>query len=53
VGVTGTIGDYRAHSLRDTKESAGQSKCANWQFVLVSQHGQKDHSVQEPEGDEV
>ncbi len=53
MGVTRTIGDYREHSLQDTKESAGQSKCANWRFVLVSQNGQKDHSIHQPEGDEV
>jgi hypothetical protein len=32
--------------------SAGQSECARWQFVLISQNGHKDHSVQQPEGDE-
>ena len=53
MGVTGTIGDYRALSHQDTKESARQSECAHWQFVLVLSNGQKNHSVQQPEGDEV
>jgi hypothetical protein len=53
VGVTGTIGDYRALSLQDIDESARQSECASWLFVLVLSNGQKDHSVQQPEGDEV
>jgi hypothetical protein len=53
VGVTGTIGDYRPLSLQDAKESAWQSKCANRKFVLVLSDGQKDHSVQQPESDEV
>jgi hypothetical protein len=53
VGVTGTIGDYCPLSLQDTEESAWLSKCANRQFVLVLSDGQKDHSVQQPESDEV
>jgi hypothetical protein len=53
VGVTGTIGDYRALSLEDTKDSARQSKCARGRFVLVLSNGQKNHSVQQPESDEV
>jgi hypothetical protein len=52
-GVTGTIGDCRAHSLQATKESAGQSKCAFCPFALVLSNGQQNHSVQQPEGDEV
>ena len=53
MGVTGSIGDYRALSLQDTKASARRSECAYLQFVLVLPNGQKDHSVQQPEGDEV
>jgi hypothetical protein len=53
VGVTGTIGDYRALSLQDTKEGARQTKCARGQFVLALSNGQKNHSVQQPDGDEV
>jgi len=53
VGVTGTIGDYRALSLQDAEASARQSECAHRQFVLVLSNGQKNNSVQQPEGDEV
>ncbi len=53
VGVTGSIGDYRALSSQDTKASARQSDCAHWRFVIVLPNGQKTHSVQQPEGDEV
>ena len=51
--MTGTVGDYRALSLQDAEASAGQSECAHWQFVLVLSYGQKDYSLQQPEGDEV
>ena len=53
MGVTGSIGGYRALSLQDTKVSAGQSECAHYQFVLGLPNGQKTYSVQQPEGDEV
>jgi hypothetical protein len=48
-----TISLMQNASVQDTRESARQSKCSQWQFVLVLANGQKNHSVQQPEGDEV
>jgi hypothetical protein len=42
-----------ALSLQDANASARQSECAHWQFVLALSHGQNNHSVQQPGGDEV
>jgi hypothetical protein len=53
VGVNRGLSQTIAHfHFKDTKEST-QSECALWQFVLALSNGQKNHSVQEPEGDEV
>jgi len=37
-------------SLRPMQDSV---ECAPWQFVLLLSNGQKNHSVQQPQGDEV